>query len=168
MQSTLVLLVKVGLLVVLWLFIWVTIRALNRDVGRAATSGAVPVGSAGPVGPGAGPGAGGAHQRGRGFSRSAAPRSLVLTTGPLTGTTLSLTGYDEITVGRSSTCTLILEDDFASGTHARLIRRGSDWYLEDLDSRNGTFLGGQRIDQPEPLPVGSEFRVGQTTVRMDA
>jgi pSer/pThr/pTyr-binding forkhead associated (FHA) protein len=71
-------------------------------------------------------------------------------------------------VGRSSGCTLVLEDDFASGTHARLIRRGPDWYLEDLDSRNGTFLAGQRIDQPEPLRAGSEFRIGQTTVRMDA
>lgn len=166
MQSTLVLLVKVGLLVVLWLFIWVTVRAMNRDVARA-TSGAAPVGPGGA--PAAAPGAHAAHAgRGRAFSRSAGPQSLVLTTGSLAGTTLALAGYDEITVGRSSGCTLVLEDDFASGTHARLIRRGSDWYLEDLDSRNGTFLGGQRIDQPEPLHVGSEFRVGQTTVRMDA
>ena len=44
MQSTLVLVVKIGLLVVLWLFIWVAVRAMNRDVGRAATAGAVPVG----------------------------------------------------------------------------------------------------------------------------
>ena len=161
MQSTLVLLVKVGLLVVLWLFIWVTVRAMNRDVARA-TSGAAP------VGPGNSPSPAAHAARGRAFSRSAGPQSLVLTTGALTGTTLALAGYDEITVGRSSGCTLVLEDDFASGTHARLIRRGSDWYLEDLDSRNGTFLGGQRIDQPEPLHVGSEFRVGQTTVRMDA
>lgn len=161
MQSTLVLVVKIGLLVVLWLFIWVTIRSLNRDVGRAATSGTVSAGAGAAF-------AASATPRHRGFSRSSAPQNLILTTGPLTGTTLSLTGYDEVSVGRSSGCTLVLEDDFASGTHARLIRRGSDWYLEDLDSRNGTFLGGQRIDQPEPLHVGSEFRIGQTTVRMDA
>ncbi|WP_297008109.1 FHA domain-containing protein [uncultured Corynebacterium sp.] len=165
MQSTLVLVVKIGLLVVLWLFIWVTVRAMNRDVGRAATSGAVPV-SGGQVAAYATPSP--AQHRGRGFSRSGEPQSLTLTTGPLTGTTLALAGYDEITVGRSSGCTLVLEDDFASGTHARLMRRGADWYLEDLDSRNGTFLAGQRIDQPEPLRAGSEFRIGQTTVRMDA
>ncbi|AWT24926.1 FHA domain-containing protein FhaB/FipA [Corynebacterium provencense] len=161
MQSTLVLLVKVVLLVVLWLFIWVTVRAMNRDVARA-TSGAAP------VGPGTGHAPSAHSARGLAFSRSAAPRSLILTSGPLAGTTLALSGYDEITVGRSSGCTLVLEDDFASGTHARLIRRGPDWFLEDLDSRNGTFLDGQRIDQPEPLHVGSEFRVGQTSVRMDA
>lgn len=164
MQSTLVLVVKIGLLVVLWLFIWVAVRAMNRDVGRAATSGAVPVGG----GHGTYVASAPAQPRGRGFSRGAGPQSLTLTTGPLTGTTLALAGYDEVTVGRSSGCTLVLEDDFASGAHARLIRRGTDWYLEDLDSRNGTFLSGQRIDQPEPLRAGSEFRIGQTTVRMDA
>lgn len=158
MQSTLVLLIKVGLLIVLWIFIWVTIRALNRDVNQAANAGAT-TGGALPIA---------SHGRGVGRSRSSAPQSLVLTTGSLTGTTLALAGYDEVTIGRSASCTLVLEDDFASGTHARLIRRGPDWFLEDLDSRNGTFLGGQRIDQPEPLLVNSEFRIGQTTVRMDA
>lgn len=159
MQSTLVLLIKVGLLVVLWIFIWVTIRALNRDVNQAANAGAAATMGSSPAVP---------HGRGVGRSRSSAPQSLTLTTGPLTGTTLALAGYDEVTIGRSASCTLILEDDFASGTHARLIRRGPDWFLEDLDSRNGTFLGGQRIDQPEPLLVNGEFRIGQTTVRMDA
>lgn len=164
MQSTLVLVVKIGLLVVLWLFIWVAVRAMNRDVGRAATAGAVPIGGGKAAYKASAP----AQHRGRGFSRSSGPQSLALASGPLTGTTLALAGYDEVTVGRSSGCTLVLEDDFASGTHARLIRRGPDWYLEDLDSRNGTFLAGQRIDQPEPLRAGSEFRIGQTTVRMDA
>ncbi|AGP29722.1 FHA domain-containing protein FhaB/FipA [Corynebacterium terpenotabidum] len=167
MQSTLVLVVKIGLLVVLWLFIWVTIRALNRDVGRASTAGAVPVG-AGAVRHNAHASQPGTAGRGRGFSRGTAPQSLILISGPLTGTTLNLTGYEEVTVGRSAGCTLVLEDDFASGTHARLLRSGPSWFLEDLDSRNGTYLGSQRIDQPEPLSVGSEFRIGQTTVRMDA
>lgn len=163
MQSTLVLLVKVGLLVVLWLFIWVTVRAMNRDVARATTSAPAPVHRATVGAATAGPG-----RQSRGFSRGTAPRSLILATGPLTGTTLALTGYDEVTIGRSKSCTLVLEDDFASGTHARLIRTGPDWNLEDLDSRNGTFLDGQRIDQPEPLHVNDEFRVGQTIVRMDS
>ena len=148
MQSTLVLVVKIGLLVVLWLFIWVTVRTLNRDVSRATNSAAAPTGV--PVAlAGAVPASSGAHS-GRGRSRGAVPQSVVLTSGPLTGTTLALAGYDEVTVGRSSSCILVLEDDFASGTHARLIHQGPDWYLEDLDSRNGTFLGGQRTTSPSP------------------
>jgi hypothetical protein len=166
MQSSMVLLAKIGLLVVLWLFIWVAIRALNRDVSRASSAGTGPAGAAVVA---AGTGAASAPvkgRHGRGFGRSQAPHSLVITDGPLTGTTLDLTGYEEITVGRSKGCTLVLEDDFSSGTHARLHRRGDDWYLEDLDSRNGTFLDSQRIDQPELLAAGQEIRIGQTTVRM--
>lgn len=105
---------------------------------------------------------------GHAFRRHKAPHSLELTTGPLTGTTLNLKGYDDISIGRSQSCTLVLEDDFASGSHARLIRRGSDWYVEDLDSRNGTWIGNERLDQPVKLSAGMEIRIGQTHVRMDA
>ena len=105
---------------------------------------------------------------GRGFRRAKAPSSLTLISGPLTGTFLNLQGYDEVTLGRSQNCTLVLEDDFASGHHARLLRRGSDWFIEDLDSRNGTWLNNQRIDQLERLSAGAEVRIGQTNVRMEA
>ena len=101
-------------------------------------------------------------------ARAPAPRSLTLTTGPLAGTTLDLEGYREVTIGRSATCTLVVEDDFASASHARLSNTGSGWYVEDLDSRNGTFLDGLRIDQPESLSAGQEIRIGQTHVRMEA
>ena len=163
MQTTLVLLAKIALLVVLWLFILLVIRALRRDLS-AANVGTVsgPGGYAAPAGAAAPP-----AQGGRGFRRAAAPTSLEVTSGPLTGTTLNLHGYQEVTMGRSSSSTLVLEDDFASGSHARLLNRGGTWYLEDLDSRNGTFLNGQRIDQPEQLAAGQELRIGQTTVRMD-
>ncbi|MGO1950958.1 MAG: FHA domain-containing protein FhaB/FipA [Mycobacteriaceae bacterium] len=163
MQTTLVLVAKIALLVVLWLFIWITVRAMRKEVSTAAM--------AGPAGPGAAVGASvaaPAASGGRGFRRAAAPTSLQLVSGPLTGTTLNLQGYQEVSMGRSSSCTLEVEDDFASGTHARLMRRGDDWFLEDLDSRNGTFLNGQRIDQPERVAAGQELRVGQTTVRMEA
>nr|WP_328286718.1 FHA domain-containing protein [Corynebacterium auriscanis] len=105
---------------------------------------------------------------GRGFRRAKAPGALTLISGPLTGTYLNLQGYNEVTLGRSQDCTLVLEDDFASGRHARLINRGSDWFIEDLDSRNGTWLNNQRIDQLERLSAGAEVRIGQTNVRMEA
>ena len=167
MQTTLVLLAKIALLVVLWLFILLVVRALRRDLAtaNAANAGgfAAPAGAAGASAQGSRGSSGG-----RGFRRAAAPNSLEVTSGPLTGTTLNLQGYKEVTMGRSSSSTLVVEDDFASGSHARLLNRGGTWYLEDLDSRNGTFLNGQRIDQPEQLAAGLELRIGQTTVRMDA
>ncbi|KAB1502833.1 FHA domain-containing protein [Corynebacterium sp. 320] len=162
MQTTLLLLAKIGLLLLLWLFIWLSIRALRKDTNSAAglSRDLQPIhGGPGMPAP--------ARPEPRKELGNKPPHSLVLTTGPLTGTTLKLKGYTEITIGRAPTCTLILEDDFASGTHARLIRHGNAWYLEDVDSRNGTWIGTQRIDQPERLYAGSEFRVGQTSVRME-
>lgn len=166
MQSTLLLAAKIGLLVLLWFFIWMTLRALRADADRAAglQLGAPVVAAAPFVHGGEGP------QPARGFApfkRSQAPTALTLVSGPLMGTHLELQGYQEVTIGRSQSATLVLEDDFASGRHARLIKRGPDWFLEDLDSRNGTFIGPQRIDQPEKLSAGQEVRVGQTLVRME-
>lgn len=164
MQTTLVLLAKIALLVVLWLFVWVAVRAMRKDVNAmAATAGAAPA-----SGPSTGMPTGAKHSAGRGFRRATPPGSLALTSGPLTGTTLNLQGYQDVTLGRSGSCTVVLEDDFASGTHARLFRQGDTWLLEDLDSRNGSFLNGQRIDQPEQLSAGQEIRIGQTTVRLEA
>lgn len=160
MTSTLLLLAKIGLLLLLWLFIWLTIRSLRKDAVDAAgySAGAQPV-----------PGSmhGGAAAPAKEEVSHKNPRRLVLTSGPLAGTTLNLQGYSDISIGRAPTSTLVLEDDFASGTHAQLMRHGNAWYLEDVDSRNGTWMGNMRIDQPERLYAGSEFRVGQTTVRME-
>ncbi len=164
-QTTLLLLVKIGLLLLLWFFIWMTVRSLKKDADR--TSGLTPAGMA-PIAAGYGSPMNEPSSSGHAFRRHKAPSSLELTSGPLTGTTLNLKGYQDVSIGRSQSCTLVLEDDFASGTHARLIRRGSDWYVEDLDSRNGTWIGSERLDQPVKLSAGMEIRIGQTHVRMDA
>ena len=47
-------------------------------------------------------------------------------------------------------------------------RRGSEWVVEDLESRNGTFVNGVRIDQPEVVGADSEIKLGRTTVRLNA
>ena len=168
MQTTLLLVAKIGLLLLLWFFIWMTVRALRSDADRASgLSAGAPIVAAAPFVQNEGAHS---HSGGRGFSafkRAKAPTSLTLVSGPLMGTHLELQGYKEVTIGRSQSATLVLEDDFASGRHARLIKRGPDWFLEDLDSRNGTFIGSQRIDQPEKLSAGVAVRIGQTLVRME-
>lgn len=164
MQTTLLLIAKIGVLVLLWFFIWMTLRSLRADAERASG-----LHTGAPAAAGYAPSAEPAYNP-RGFipfHRAQAPTALTLINGPLQGTHLELAGYQEVTLGRSQAATLILEDDFASGNHARLTKRGSDWFLEDLDSRNGTFIGSQRIDQPEKLSAGMEIRIGQTLVRME-
>jgi pSer/pThr/pTyr-binding forkhead associated (FHA) protein len=52
---------------------------------------------------------------------------------------------EELVIGRSTHCGVSLADRFLSRQHARLFREGDDWLIEDLGSRNGTFVNGRRI-----------------------
>lgn len=163
MQTTLLLVAKLGLLLLLWFFIWMTVRALRKDVRVAAQTST----SASQVSPGAASTSAAPDVGAQASISGRAPSRITVISGPLTGTYLVLQGYKEVTIGRSQHCTLVLEDDFASGSHSRLFVNGGHWYVEDLDSRNGTWIGSQRIDQPERLFAGMEIRIGQTHVRME-
>lgn len=92
-------------------------------------------------------------------------RELLVTEGPLTGTTLELTGQP-ILLGRAHEATLILEDDYASGRHARLFPQGTRWFIEDLGSTNGTFLGGTQLTRALPVELGVPIRIGKTVIEL--
>lgn len=79
---------------------------------------------------------------------------------------MEVASLEDFTVGRAGDNDFQLGDDFASSRHARLFRRGSEWFVEDLDSRNGTFVNGVRIDQPERVSVGTDMKMGRTIVRL--
>ena len=83
----------------------------------------------------------------------------------LRGTILPL-GSSSVLVGRSPSCTLVLDDDYSSSRHARLFQQGDQWCVEDLGSTNGTFLGTERLSAPAPVTVGSVLRVGKTVVEL--
>lgn len=165
MQSTVLFLVKLAILILLWLFIALTLRALKRDsASPAATMLTGPHAAA----PQSGTDPTASHNPdGRRNQRNRTPLSeLVIGTGPQRGHTIDLTSQPEVFIGRASSCTLVLSDDFASSRHARVIRNGNDVYVEDLESRNGTFLNEQRIDQLETLTRGDTIRVGRTTLHV--
>ena len=153
MEAIVFLLSRIGVLVVLWFFIWMTLRALRADANAA--SGLRPV-RAVPV----------AQGRGRPFQRSQIPHQLLVTAGPLAGSRMNLDNQREITIGRADDSAFVLNDDYASSHHARLLPRGGEWFLEDLDSRNGTFLNGQRVEQPVKLLPGMAIRLGRTPLRL--
>jgi pSer/pThr/pTyr-binding forkhead associated (FHA) protein len=69
----------------------------------------------------------------------------------------------EITVGRGGGCALVLADDhYASTVHARIFRRGKDLYVDDLESRNGTYVNGKRITTTTRLRRNDRVQFGQT------
>jgi pSer/pThr/pTyr-binding forkhead associated (FHA) protein len=89
------------------------------------------------------------------------PTTLTVTEGSLAGTTLTLMDSG-VLLGRNPECTLVLDDDFASGRHARIFRLDEGWFVEDLGSTNGTFLGSGKLTKPMPVEVGSTLRIGKT------
>jgi DNA-binding CsgD family transcriptional regulator len=70
---------------------------------------------------------------------------------------------DRLTLGADPANDLTLPaDSTLSRLHAALERYGAGWCVRDLDSRNGTFVNGQRVWRERPLHPGDELRVGAT------
>lgn len=70
-------------------------------------------------------------------------------------------------IGRAEDNTLSLDDPFASAHHALLLWREGQWYLEDLESHNGTYLNGERLMTSRILASGDEIRIGETVLRFE-
>ena len=66
---------------------------------------------------------------------------------------------DETTIGRWPDNAIIIADRWVSRHHARIVRRGLRYLLEDLGSKNGTFVNGQRLAAPHELEDGDCIQV---------
>lgn len=162
MSELVVTLLRVGYLVVLWLFVLGVVAVLRHDIfGTRVT--ARGKGRPGPRERRRGAPAAGRAARGA-PARGAATR-LVITDGPLAGTTLPLSGA-QVLVGRSPGNTLVLDDDYASNRHARFFPKDGGWWLEDLGSTNGTYADGERVSAAEEIRPGVPVRIGQTVLEL--
>ena len=63
---------------------------------------------------------------------------------------------------------LIVDDEYASTHHAKLVFINGEWLIQDLDSTNGTFLDGQKVSTPQPVAMNAQVRIGQTTFELRA
>ena len=66
----------------------------------------------------------------------------------------------EIIIGRHANCDISMLDETLSTQHARLAYHHSQWWLEDLNSTNGTFLNGRKLQMPAVLITEDEFKCG--------
>lgn len=148
-------LLRLAFLAVLWLFVLAAVVVIRRDMmGTRPSTTKVPRSG------------GGARKPPRAPARSRrGPSKLVVTGGPLTGTTLNLSDQT-ITIGRANEATLVLNDDYASNKHARIFPQDGQWIVEDLGSTNGTYLDRQRVTRPVPVSPGVPVRIGKTVLEL--
>jgi hypothetical protein len=67
---------------------------------------------------------------------------------------------DRVSVGRRPDSDVFLDDVTVSRDHALIVRRGSDYYLDDCGSLNGTYVNRRRIDSHR-LADGDELQIGK-------
>jgi FHA domain len=142
---------KYGLLALLFLFIWRSMRWAVRGLavqppGRAAGRGAK--GKAREDQPEMPPGPSSVVV----YADGAKPRTV-----PLHASTV---------VGRAPECDLLIEDTYASQQHARIFGKGGSWYVEDLGSTNGTFVNDQKLAAPAMVQPGDRIRLGTTVLEL--
>ncbi|MBM7824418.1 pSer/pThr/pTyr-binding forkhead associated (FHA) protein [Arcanobacterium pluranimalium] len=163
MSTLFITLLRFGFLLLLWLFILFMLITIRNDVfGNTVTdrrqtrkkNQRAQAASA-------------AHGKNATLSeKAAAPQlKLVVTQGPLTGTALPL-GTQALLIGRSPDSALVLDDGYASSRHARVYYDAGYYYVEDLNSTNGTWVGQERIHHPIPLNIGTPITIGKTVMEL--
>jgi hypothetical protein len=150
--------IKVLFLALLWLFILSAVSVIRSDLfGRTVSPADQPqpreLESPPP------PARRGRRQRGE-------PRVLVISQGNQAGESAPLSD-GVIMIGRGADCQLILDDDYVSTRHARVVAGENGIYAEDLGSTNGTYVNGQRITAPTTITLSDTVRIGKTIMKLE-
>jgi hypothetical protein len=132
---------KYFFLVILYLFIFLVIRAIYRDVASPAAEAASPRGS-------------------RRKKREPHPQLVVVAGDRNLGARYDLP--DDLLIGRAQGSSIVLEDTYASQQHARVYSQGDSFCVEDLGSTNGTYVNGRKISYPLELRPGDRIKIGKT------
>jgi hypothetical protein len=159
--------VRLGFVAVLWIFVFSIISVIRADlfgqkvVSRVAAANApevvsAPVGNSAPL-----LSASGLVSEPTGSTAT----KLVIIEGEKTGQMVRLERR-EITIGRSPDSDLIVDDEYASTHHAKLILINNDWLIQDLNSTNGTYLDGSRVGTPAVVKLNTPVRVGKTVFEL--
>lgn len=160
MSELTVTLVRLGLLVLLWLFVFSIVGVLRGDlygtrIVQRATGGRSTIRPT--------PNAR-IHRPAR--ARRGGPTVLAVVAGALKGSTVPLK-ESGVLLGRNPECALVLDDEFASGRHARIFLHDGAWCVEDLGSTNGTFVDNRRLEGgAQPLAEGTPLRIGNTVLEL--
>ena len=153
-SDQLLLVLKLCLLALLYLFFFRVVRAVWTEVRPPQ-----------PVSTGA-PGAMSAAPRRRREDRSG-PRTrelVVVEPVEVAGRSFPLIG--ELSIGRAAGCQITLDDTYASQIHARVFARDNQWQIEDLGSTNGTWLNRHKVSGAMVMKPGDVVQIGNTVMEL--
>lgn len=158
MSEIALLIIKVVFLALLWLFILSAVSVIRSDLfGKTVRASDQPQPQELETPPP--PPKKAKRQRGQ-------PRVFMITQGSQAGLSADLAS-GVIMIGRGADCQLILDDDYVSTRHARVVGSPSGIYVEDLGSTNGTYVNGQRITAPTTITLADTVRIGKTMLRLE-
>jgi len=141
MTATLVLVLRIGLVAILYYFLWRVLQSLREDL----------------------------KQQGGILANRKYPGILIDAKMEGGEERKHHFAQSEIVIGRSPQCNISIKDDALSVNHARMSFHHAQWWLEDLGSTNGTFLNKDQITTPTVVISGDQFKCGNTifTLRIE-
>ena len=147
-------LIKISYLAILWIFVLSAISVVRSDmfgarVPQTAREAAAPKPRRQP------------KQR----ARKGSPTHVLVVDGSNKGERAEL-AQAPILIGRGSDAAIRLDDDYVSTRHARIASSGDQWFVEDLGSTNGTYVGTSRISQATAINLGTQVRIGKTILEL--
>ena len=148
-------LIRVAFLAILWIFVLSAISVIRSDMFGArvpeTARGSAPAPSR--------------KGKAKNKPRRGAPTHLLVVEGENPGTRAELADAP-LLIGRGTDAAIKLDDDYVSTRHARVAASGDEWFVEDLGSTNGTYVGPVRITQPTTIGLGVQVRVGKTILEL--
>jgi len=148
--------IKVAFLALLWLFILSAVSVIRTDLfGKTVRAQDQPQELETPPPPPR-----------RAKRQRGEPRVFMISQGNQAGLSAELSA-GVVMIGRGADCQLILDDDYVSTRHARVVSTPNGIYVEDLGSTNGTYVNGQRITAPTTITLADTVRIGKTILKLE-
>ncbi len=160
MSELTLVLIRFAYLAILWIFVLSCISVIRSDMfgARVARQG-------NESGPSRSERRARAKQQKNTKPRRGVPTQVVILEGGNKGETVSLDDAP-LLIGRGNDAAIRLDDDYVSTRHARIASSGDQWFVEDLGSTNGTYVGNSRISQATAIQLGTQIRIGKTILEL--
>jgi len=152
-------LIRLAYLAILWIFVLSAISVIRSDMFGARVPEAARAGGGRAA---KAPKAAKARQPAK---RRGSPTHVLVVEGANQGERAELENAP-ILIGRGNDAAIRLDDDYVSTRHARIAASGDQWFVEDLGSTNGTYVGSARITQPTTITLGTQVRIGKTILEL--